>query len=379
MREHFRPAWVEVDLDAVAANVSILARLVAPAQVCAVVKADAYGHGAPAVARAALAGGASGLAVALVEEGVALREAGISAPILLLSEPTPEGIAEAVRRDLVLTCYRPEAVATAAAAARAGGVRATVEVKVDTGMHRVGAEPEAAIACARAVAAEPSLALGGLWTHFAVADDPADPFTARQLELLLSCRARLAAAGVAPRRVHAANSAGAIAHPAARLDLVRCGISCYGYSPVPALGPPGLVPALSLRARVHLVRSLEEGEATSYGRLYRLERRSEIAVVPLGYHDGVPRALFPAGGEVLIRGRRRPIAGAVTMDQLIVDCGPDGDVQPGDEAVLIGRQGDAVIDAGDWGRWLSTIPYEVLCGIGPRVPRRTVGGAGTAR
>ncbi len=373
MAEGFRPAFVEVDLDAIAQNASALAGLVAPAELCAVVKADGYGHGAPAVARAALSAGAGSLAVALVEEGVALREAGITAPILLLSEPTPDGIAEAVARRLTLTLYRPAAVAAAQRAARRVGVRAAVEVKVDTGMHRVGASEDDALAVAGAIAASADLRLTGLWTHFAVADEPDDPFTATQLARLAHTRARLGAAGIAVGRVHAANSAGALAHPASRLDLVRCGLALYGYSPVAGAGP-ALAPALSLKARVHLVRTLPAGEATSYGRAYRLPRAGAVAVIPLGYHDGVPRALFDGGGEVLIGGRRRPVAGTVTMDQLLVDCGPSGDVAAGDEAVLIGRQKDDAIDAAQWARWLATVPYEVLCGIGPRVPRVYRGG-----
>ncbi|MCU1491391.1 MAG: alanine racemase, partial [Acidimicrobiaceae bacterium] len=214
----------------------------------------------------------------------------------------------------------------------------------------------------------------------AVADKPDDPFTELQLDRLAAVRKELEAAGIEVPTLHAANSAGAIAHRAARLDLVRCGIALYGHLPSPETGPlleaqlPGeaLSPVLSLKARVHLVRELEAGEATSYGRAYRLPRDSRVAVLPLGYHDGVSRRLYP-GGEVLLGGRRRPIAGTVTMDQLLVDCGPDGDVAVGDEAVLIGRQGSEEITAEEWAERLGTIAYEVLCGIGPRVPRVSVG------
>ncbi|MDA8295159.1 MAG: alanine racemase [Actinomycetota bacterium] len=374
MTEVFRPAWVEVDLGAIRANVAALSALVAPAGVCAVVKADAYAHGATAVARAALEGGASWLAVALVEEGVALREAGIDAPILLLSEPTPEGIDEAVARDLTLSCYRAKAIARAARAAASLGVTAEVQLKVDTGMHRVGCAPAEAPALAAAIAAAPSLRFGALWTHFAVADEPDHPFTARQLARLEEVAAVLGAHGLRPPLLHAANSAGALLHPRSRLDLVRCGIATYGYHPTPHHRPVALSPALSWKAKVQLVRELEAGEAVSYGLRYRLERRSRIAVVPLGYHDGVPRRLAAAGGEVLIGGRRRPIAGTVTMDQLMIDCGPagEGKVAVGDEAVLIGRQGAEAISADEWAQRLGTISYEVLCAIGPRVPRRVV-------
>jgi alanine racemase len=252
-------------------------------------------------------------------------------------------------------------------------------------MHRVGAAPCEALAVAKAIAEAPELELQGLFTHLAVADEPDDPFTARQLRVFDEVRRELAGHGIRPPIVHAANSAGAIAHPAARLDLVRCGIACYGHLPSPALaghlaaghlaaglGPSAaLHPVLSLKARVHLVRELDAGERTSYGLAYELPVRSQVAVIPLGYHDGVPRAL-ERGGEVLVGGRRRRIAGSVTMDQVIVDCGPDGGVRPGDEAILIGRQGGEEITAEEWAERLGTICYEVLCGIGPRVPRIAV-------
>jgi len=376
-----RPAWVEVDLGAIRSNASLLARVAAPAELCAVVKADAYGHGAPRVAEAALEGGARVLAVALVDEGLAIRAAGVRAPVLLLSEPTPAAMAEAVAADLTLTVYRLEGVAAARSAAAGRERPIPVEVKLDTGMHRVGADPGSLYEVAAAVADAPELELAGLWTHLAVADDPDDPFTGEQLRALETARVALAARGVVPPVVHAANSAGAIAHRASRLDRVRCGIALYGHAPSHALAGwierdraagGALRPALSWKADVHLVRRLRAGERTSYGRTYALRADGAVAVVPLGYHDGVPRAYATAGGEVLIRGRRRPLAGTVTMDQIIVDLGDDPAVVPGDEVVLIGRQGSEEITLEEWADRLGTISYEVLCGIGPRVPRRYV-------
>jgi len=365
-RAESRPAWAEVDLGAVQGNAAALAALVAPARLCAVVKADGYGHGAAPVARAALAGGASLLAVALVEEGAALRDAGIAAPVLLLSEPPPAALAEAAALDLTPTLYTPEAVA---AAGRAGVPAA--HMKVDTGMHRVGAAPADAPALARMLA-EAGVDLAGVWTHLAAADDPAQASaTAAQLAAFEEVRARLAADGRAPALVHAANSAAALAWPPARLDLVRCGITLYGHPPSAAVAtPPGLRPALTLRARVTLVRTFASAERVSYGRRYEVAAGSQLATVPLGYADGVPRRLPEVGGQVLVRGRRCPIAGTVTMDQLMVDCGPAGDVAPGDEVVLLGRQGAAEVTAEEWAARLGTIAYEVLCAIGPRVPRR---------
>jgi alanine racemase len=371
-RQGFRPAWAEVDLAAVRANARALAALAAPARLCAVVKADGYGHGAVPVARAALEGGATCLAVALVEEGAALRDAGIEAPVLMLSEPPVEAMDEVVARRLTPTLYTlPGAHALArAAAAAAPGEPVAVHVKVDTGMHRVGATVEDAVRVGLAVAAAPYLRLEGLWTHFAVADEPERDFTAQQCARLDGARRCFAAAGLVPAVVHAANSAGAIAHARSRYDLVRCGISLYGY----ALGPaPDVVadlrPALSLKACVSFVRTLPAGEAVSYGLRYRLDGPSIVATVPLGYADGVPWRLSSVGGEVLVGGRRRPIAGTVTMDQIMVDCGPGAAVATGDEVVLLGEQGDERITADEWAGALGTITYEVLCGIGPRVPR----------
>jgi len=380
-----RPAWAEVDLDAVAWNAGLLRQIAAPAALCAVVKADGYGHGSVPVAAAALAGGATSLAVALVEEGVVLREAGVQASILVLSEPAPEAMGEVVARDLVPTIYTTAGLVAIRRAAAAASRRVDVEVKVDTGMHRVGATIDEAQAIVEAVVSSPELAYGGLWTHLAVADEPADGFTAEQLERFEAFRRRLESAGVpAPARLHAANSAGAIAHPGSRYDVVRCGICLYGYAPstavgaaqVEAAGKGALRPALTWRTRVSLVRELAAGERPSYGRAYSLHTRSDVATVPVGYADGVPRGLFEAGGELLVGGRRRAVAGTVTMDQLMLDCGPDSGVRPGDEVVLIGSQGTEAVTAQEWADRLGTISYEILCRIGPRLPRRHVRGGG---
>ncbi|MFN2607970.1 MAG: alanine racemase [Acidimicrobiales bacterium] len=369
-----RPVWAEVDLGAIRHNAATLAALVSPARLCAVVKAGAYGHGPVPVARAALEGGATWLAVAMVEEGADLREAGLDAPVLLLSEPPLEALADVVALGLTPTLYTHAGVEAAAKAwAVAGGDRRlplAVHVKVDTGMHRVGAAPAEAVGVARAVAERPELRLGGLWTHFANADVPCDAFTAVQHERFLRVVADLGSHGIVPPLLHVSNSAGVLGHPGARHDLVRCGIALYGVPPSRALDRlVDLRPALSLRARVSYVKELAAGEGVSYGQRYRFERPSVVATVPLGYADGVPWRLGPVGGEVLVGGRRRPVAGSVTMDQITVDCGDDHRVAPGDEVVLLGTQGHERIDAWEWADRLGTIAYEVLCGVGPRVPR----------
>ncbi|MFZ0172423.1 MAG: alanine racemase [Acidimicrobiales bacterium] len=382
-----RPAWVEVDLGAIEHNAAVLAAVAAPARLCAVVKADAYGHGAVEVAAAALAGGARELAVALVDEGIELRQAGIEAPILLLSEPSADAMAEVYANGLVPTVYSVDglALASKAAQARATETRpgpAAVEVKVDTGMHRVGLDPADLVPLVRALVDRPELEFSGLWTHLAVADEPDNSFTTEQLERFEAARSSLPAAGLPPpRRVHAANTAGAIAWPGGRLDMVRCGIGLYGYAPSPALWPAlasvttaagwseGLRPALSFVARVSFVRQLGTGERVSYGLKAPLHARSLVATIPLGYADGIPRSYFTGGGEVLVNGRRRRLAGVVTMDQILVDCRDDFTVSPGDEVVLIGEQGEERLTAEDWARSLDTICYEVVTRIGPRVPR----------
>lgn len=381
-----RPAWAEIDLAAVARNARVLAGLVEPAELCAVVKAHGYGHGGPAVARAALTGGAGRLAVALVDEGVELREHGVEAPVLLLSECDPAATGTALEYGLTPTLYSVEGIEAWVAAARAAGRPTDVHVKVDTGMHRVGAAPEDLVAIGAAVAAEPLLHLAGVWTHLPVADgeDPADrAFTEAQLDHFDRLVADLNRAGVRAPLLHAANTAGAVAFPRSRYGMVRCGLGLYGYLP----GAPGgvvstsfttqtggdaLQPAMALKARVVAVRTLDAGERPSYGRLRPLPARARVATVPIGYADGVPRALFPAGYEVLIGGRRRPLAGMVTMDQIVVDCGDDDSVRPGDEVVLLGRQGNETITADDWAAMLGTISYEVVCGVGPRMPRIVV-------
>ncbi|CAN5765496.1 alanine racemase [soil metagenome] len=369
-----RPVWADVDLGAVTANVEALRALVGPSLFCAVVKADGYGHGAVPVARAALAGGADLLGVALVAEGTELREAGLSAPVLVLSQASPDELDQLVAADLEATAYTAAGVQGLAAAAlradRRGDRAVRVHLKVDTGMHRVGAQPHEVVGLAAAIVADPGLVLASVFTHCAVADEPQDAFTAEQVRRYRASLAQLAEAGIEVPLRHAANTAAAIAHPDARFDLVRCGIGIYGLDPSPELaGRASLRPAMALRSRVSHVKRVAAGEGISYGLRYRPEREATIATVPLGYADGMPRRLFATGGEVLLGGRRRPIAGTVTMDQFLVDCGDDP-VAVGDEVVLLGEQGGQRIGAEEWARLLGTISYEIVCGISTRVPRR---------
>ena len=240
-----------------------------------------------------------------------------------------------------------------------------------------------AVDLAARVAADPELFLEGFWTHLAVSDEVDNPFNQIQFDRYDTALSRLAARGVRPAIRHAANSGGALWHPRGRYDMVRCGIALYGLAPAENGPPiPELRPAMALKARVSYAKEVDAGERLSYGLRYRLDRDSLIATVPLGYADGIPRRLSADGGQVLIGGRRRAIAGTVTMDQILVDCGPGGageaggtEVAAGDEVVLIGRQGDQVIDAWDWATATGTIAYEVVCGISGRVPRIYIHGS----
>jgi len=366
MEEWLRPSWVEVDLDAITHNVAIIRRAVRPADVCAVVKADAYGHGDVPVAEAALAGGASWLGVALVEEAVRLREAGVDAPILLLSEPDPDDAGEVVAWDLRPTVYRlPFARALAAVAETAH----PVHVKVDTGMHRVGADPDAAIELLRLVDADDQLQLEAIWTHFAVAGEDED-YTRAQVRRFEEFVADARLAGIDPPLLHAANTAGALAHPEARFDLVRVGLGIYGLRPEPHIAADlDLRPAMRIVSRVSMVRRLEAGSRPSYGRRRALLAAATVATIPIGYADGVARRLSVEGGMVLIRGRRYPFAGTITMDQIVVDVGDDP-VAEGDDVVLLGTQENEEINAEEWAGLLGTVNYEIVCDFGPRLPRR---------
>ncbi len=372
-----RPARAEISASAIAHNVRALKAVVGDSLFCAVVKANGYGHGAELAAKAALVGGADMLAVAIIDEGIELRESGVSAPILLLAEVPPDTIAAALENSLTLTIGSVEGAKAAVANADTLGVVARVHVKVDTGMHRMGVAPEGVDDVIDVLSASSAIDLEGIYTHFSVADGSSAvdrAFTREQIATFDQVLASLGARGVAPRIVHAANSAGALGYPESRRGMVRVGLALYGYLPeawlASALEEVGetLVPALTLRANVVAVRHADAGERPSYRRRRALENAATIATVPFGYADGYPRRLFDAGAEVLINATRYPLAGMVTMDMLVVDCGDDA-VAPGDEVVLLGRQGDEEITADEWADHAGTISWEILCGIGARVPR----------
>jgi alanine racemase len=365
-------ALARIDLEAVRANCERLCReLGGGAELCAVVKADGYGHGAEACAAAALAGGAARFAVATAIEAEALGARFEDVPLLTM------GALSAAEVEVVLGAGSEVGVwsegfrAFLADRARASGRRARVHVKHDSGMGRLGTfDGEEVLALARACDADPDLELAGVWTHFATADEPDDEgYFDEQLERFAAVAAAVRAEfpGVT---VHAANSAAVFREPRSHFDMARCGVAIYGLDPFQ--GDPaerGLTPALSLRSYVAAVKRFPAGQSAGYGRRWRAPEDTWVGVVPLGYGDGVRRALSN-NADVLVGGRRHPLVGTVSMDNLTIDLGPETDVRPGDDAVLLGRQGDEEIRAEEVAARLGTINYEITCGISPRVPRR---------
>ncbi len=372
-------ASCEVDLAALRNNVGVLRGHAPSAQFMAVVKADAYGHGLLPCARAALAGGADWLGVALLQEAVALRAAGVAVPVLTwLWAPGDPDLAACVRGNVDVTASSGWQLAEIVAAAEAAGVAARVQLKIDTGLGRSGATaqqwPELV---AEAVTAQRagSVRVTGIWSHFAWADAPSHPTNARQVANLTEAAAIARAAGLDPEVVHIANSAAVLAVPSAHFDLVRPGIALYGISPGGELGPPaqyGLTPVMTLRARLAGVKRVPAGQGVSYGHEYVTAQETSLGLVPLGYADGIPRH---AGSRapVLAAGRTRIIAGRVCMDQFVLDLGDDAAV-PGDEVVLFGRADRGEPEAEDWGRAAGTIGYEIVTRLGVRISRSYVGG-----
>ncbi len=362
--------WAEVDLDAIAENTRAMKRWVGDGvEIIAVVKANAYGHGAVPVARTALAAGASRLAVHRLHEGIALRRAGIEAPILVMAPLLPAEAPEVVRWRLTPTLSLPEAARALDAAARATGRPIPVHVEVDTGMGRAGISPEEALPFIRALQEMEGLVLEGLYTHFATADESDPAFAMRQLRRFEAVIAALEAGGIRVPLRHAANSAAAMRFRSAHFEAVRPGLALYGMRPSPEWEPPfPLRPALTLKSRVVRVWTLAPGESVGYGRTFIADRESRMALVPIGYGDGYLRSLSNRGA-VLIRGQRAPVRGRVSMDQIVVEVTGIPDVAVGEEVVILGRQGEAEIRAEDLAAWAGTIHYEITTLISPRVPR----------
>ena len=363
-------AEASVELGAITRNVAALRDHVAPAAVMAVVKANGYGHGAVPAARAAVRGGADWLAVVHVAEALALRRAGIEVPTLCLMAVGTDDHAAAVAAGIDLAAGSPTMVRRLADAAAVAGRPARVHLKADTGLSRGGATPAdwpATLAAARQAQADGGVLVVGAWSHFASADEPGNPSIEAQLAAFKEALAVAESAGITPQVRHIANTAAAIDVPQARYDLVRVGGGSYGLATLPGGPPAWLRPAMTLRARLVQVKRVPAGTGVSYGHRYATTGETTLGLVPLGYADGVPRA---ATGLPLVsaRGRRWRIAGTVCMDQFVIDFG-DERVAEGDEVVLFGPGDDGEPTAQEWGEALGTISYEVVTGIGSRVPR----------
>jgi len=368
-----RPTYAQVDLGAVRDNFRALATLAAPRiKVLGVVKADAYGHGAVEVSRTLQDAGIDMLGVALVEEGVLLREAGIRAPILVMGTLPADEMDAALAHDLRVTVAD---LATAAALQRRAAAcrrRARVHLKIDTGMNRLGFRAEEAAAAARAVAAMKRLVVEGAYTHFACADEDGHEATGRQLARLRRAIAAMRAAGVRPPLVHAANSSALITTPAAHFNMVRPGLALYGVRPCPAAAKIRLKPAMTLKTEVAHLKVVRPGEGVSYGHRWKAKRDALLGLLPIGYADGYPRALWRRG-KVRVAGRLCPIRGVICMDAMLVDLTAVPDPRVGMPVTLIEDDHASPLSAEALARLCGTIPYEILTGIGSRVPRVYVG------
>jgi len=368
-----RPTVAEVDLDALTQNVQQIRRhLKEKVEILAVVKADAYGHGAEAVAKELNLAGVSLFGVACVEEGIALRQSGVALPILVLSGVYPGDLHEVIRNRLTPVLYTWEMCRALMAEAKKFPQQVSVHVKVDTGMNRLGFSWRNWGAIVEFLRSQEKLRIEGLLSHLAVAEseDPEDQaFTEEQIRRLKACVHQARTAGMEPRYVHLANSAATVRWEEAQFNLVRPGLILYGVDSGPAREKGiALRPALTWKTAVLSVKQVPAGDSVSYGRLYSIRRESLIATLPVGYADGYRRRLSNRG-EVLIRGQRARVAGVVCMDLTMVDVTTIPGVQPGDEVVLLGRQGTEEISAAEMAGWAETIPYEVLCAISKRVPR----------
>lgn len=369
-----RPAWVEVDLAAIGHNLQELRRLVGPrVRIMAVVKGNAYGHGAVEVARVAAGSGADQLAVAILQEALQLRQAQVACPILVLGCALPDQAFCIVSNSItqaISTLQMGVALSTAACSL---GKTAYAHVKVDTGMGRLGVPVREAVQLVSELQKLPNLGITGIFTQLACADEQDDVFSLTQLARFREMLQGLASYGANVGTIHAANSASIVRYPESHFDMVRAGLVMYGLPPYPgALGNMALRPCLSLKARVVQVRLFRRGSAIGYGRTYEVNKDTVLAVVPIGYGDGLPRALS-SRGYVLVRGKRAPIVGRVCMDQLTIDVGDIGDVEPGEVVTIIGDSKSECISACEVADMAGTIQNEIVSSLTDRLPRLYVG------
>ena len=366
-----RPTRVEIDLDALGHNYNLVRSALPPASaVLAVVKADAYGHGAVAVARHLQQLGADMFGVAMVEEGLELRRSGISVPILMLGGLWPGQEDVVVANDLQVAVFDAGRIERLNRAAQLSGSRCLCHLKIDTGMGRLGVLPQHLAELLTLLRRCPHLEVAGVMSHLAVADEVGHPYTARQVELFCHCLEQVRAAGFAPQHIHISNSAATFAPLCAECTLVRPGIALYGGQPTPSQPQP-LRPVMNFRTEIAHLKQLPSGSSVSYGRHFTSTRPTLIAAIPVGYADGYNR-LLSNGAEVLVRGRRVPVAGNVCMDWTLLDVTDVPGVCAGDQVTLLGGDGAERISAEEWAQRIGTISYEVFCQISKRVPRRYI-------
>jgi len=362
-----RPTRIVVDLDHLAFNLrSIRAHVGVP--VMGIVKANAYGHGLVRVAQHLQAQGVEQLGVAFLEEGIALRQAGVTAPVLVMGGIFGRQVTQFIAHDLEITVSSLDKLRLVEAAAQALGRKAVIHLKIDTGMERIGVHSYSARPFIEAAVASPWCVLKGIYSHLACSDDPFSPMSAQQLERFLEACAHIERIGAPMPIRHLANSGGVLHFPETWLDMVRPGIMLYGVQPDPASRHTvDLKPVMSLASRVVYFKVVKAGNPVSYGATWAPERDTRVVTVPIGYGDGFPRALS-SRGEVLIRGQRYPIVGRVCMDQFMVDIGQDSAFNE-DEVVLVGSQGDNAISVEALAQRAGVIPYEILVGLNDRIPR----------
>lgn len=358
--------WVEVDLRAIEGNVRLMQQQTG-VEVMAVVKANGYGHGAVPVAQAAVLAGATWLGVARPEEAYELRNADIDKPVLLLGFTPPERLEESIKHNISLTLWNGDQLKAVSQAAGRVGADAKVHVKVDTGMNRLGVQPRYALELARKIVQTPGVLLEGIFTHFARADEKNTAISDEQENRFRQVLNDLDKAGIKPRVIHAANSAASLSRSSAYFNLVRAGIALYGLHPSAECPlPSNSSPALTWKTVISHVKTVPAGRGISYGHVYTTTRAERIGTLPVGYADGYRRV---QGNSVLVAGEKAPVVGRVCMDQIMVNLDSVPEARTGDEVVLIGKQGEACISAEYVASVWGTINYEVVCGIGPRVPR----------
>jgi len=359
-------AWLEIDLSRIRENVKEILRI-SQTEVMAIVKANGYGHGAIEIAQASIEAGATWLGVARLEEAIALRRAGLNCHILVLGYTSPDRIADAVNHNICLTIYDVSIGEAYAEQASKFGGGLRLHIKVDTGMGRLGISPDTAQSFIESIACQPQLNIEGIFTHFARADEPQVLTTSLQIEKFDELIGNLKKVGIAPRYIHASNSAAILNYPGAHFDLVRPGIALYGYAPSPETPlPEAIKPGLTWKTRLTSVRTFPAGHGISYGHVYFTRKAERIGSIAIGYADGYRRV---DGNIALVNGKRVPVVGRVCMDQCMLQLDDVPDAQVGDEVVLMGRQGDEFISAEEIAERWSTFNYEVICGLSARLPR----------